>query len=84
MAEQTNPLVISVSNIAFVTTPEGLGVHLHFSGADSQGEIRVNGYVPVTQSEYFVHAQSMESLADLAREKVMAKFEPAQGEPAAE
>lgn len=86
MAGQVEKLKISVSNIAFVnlTDEQGPGVHLHFSGADSKSEIRLTGYVPITQVEFFSHSHSTESLAELAREKVLEKLEPAQEEPAAE
>ncbi|MEW4325855.1 hypothetical protein Q0N12_04175 [Rossellomorea marisflavi] len=86
MAGQVEKLVISVSNVAFVnlTDGQGPGVHLHFTGVDSKEEVRLNGYVPVSHAEFFSHSESTESLANLVREKVMAKFEPAQEEPVTE
>ncbi|MFS8189474.1 hypothetical protein ACMG4J_22460 [Rossellomorea marisflavi] len=86
MAGQVEKLVLRVSSISFVNLPDeqGPGVHLQFSGSDSKDEVRLNGYIPVTQMEYFAHAQSLESLVELVREKVLAKFEPDQEESAAE
>ncbi|WP_164670973.1 hypothetical protein [Virgibacillus doumboii] len=64
---------INLGTIQFVTAGEEDLVHIHFRSVDSENQLNMNGYVPVTVAEYEADA-SVEGLKKLVKKKVLERL----------
>lgn len=49
-------LDVKINNVQFVNTRNESKIHIHFRGVDSNNQININGYVPVSNEEYEANA----------------------------
>lgn len=72
-------LEIQVNNIRFTNDV----VQLHFRGVDEKSELNLSGYVVAEEEEYFQNA-SRPKMTELVKEKLIARIEGVEEDPAEE